>query len=100
MFRKIFEKLCLIRNPIAYWRKKGAQIGDYCEIYSGVNLGSEPYLVKIGNHVRISANTKITTHDGGLWVLRWLHEELKDVDEIIVVPSLFIFTSLPDDINC
>lgn len=46
------------------------RIGDDCEIYPGVAFGSEPYLISIGNHVRITANVTFITHDGGVWVLR------------------------------
>jgi acetyltransferase-like isoleucine patch superfamily enzyme len=44
--------------------------GENCEIFEDVNFGSEPYLVKIGNQVRITKGVKFITHDGGLWVLR------------------------------
>lgn len=50
--------------------KKGATIGDRCSIHGSADLGSEPYLIKIGDHVRINAGVSLVTHDGGLWVLR------------------------------
>lgn len=64
----------------AHLRSQGLAIGDDCEILNGWNFGSEPYLVSIGNHVRICAGVKITTHDGGIWVLRHLDPTLSDVD--------------------
>ena len=70
----------LFKNPVNYWRKCGAKIGKGCEIYPTVALGSEPYLVEIGDYVRLSGGTKITTHDGGVWVLRHMKEEYKDID--------------------
>ena len=57
------------KNPIKYWRKKGLIIGEECELRSSF-FGSEPYLIKIGNHVRINARVEFVTHDGGAWVLR------------------------------
>lgn len=45
-------------------------IGKNCEIFSEVNFGSEPYLIEIGDRVRISKGVHLTTHDGGVWVLR------------------------------
>ena len=68
------------RDPVQYWREQGAKIGENCEIYSSASFGSEPYLVTIGNHVRITAGVKLITHDGGVWVLRQLKEEYKDID--------------------
>ena len=46
------------------------KIGEDCEIYKSVNFGSEPYLISLGNHVRINAGVQLITHDGGMWVLR------------------------------
>lgn len=66
-------------NPISYWRKRGAQIGVGCDINSSLRIISEPYLVKIGDDVRISANTQIITHDGGVWVCRKLFNQ-QDID--------------------
>lgn len=57
-------------NTIAeYFRKKGAQIGENCDIFITM-LGLDPYLVNIGNHVFISKGVVFHTHDGGVWVLR------------------------------
>lgn len=70
LFSRFFDKLMLKKDPAAYWRKKGAIIGEDCEIYFDASLGSEPYLIAIGNHVRINSGVKLITHDGGVWVLR------------------------------
>lgn len=53
-----------------FLRKRGVIIGENCEIYKSVNFGSEPYLITIGNHVRINGGVQLVTHDGGCWVLR------------------------------
>lgn len=70
LFRLIVDRIVKTRNPILYWKKKGATIGDRCSIHGSADLGSEPYLIKIGDHVRINAGVSLVTHDGGLWVLR------------------------------
>lgn len=70
LFIKIFNKYQKFKNPIKYWRNKGAIIGENCEIYSSANFGSEPFLITIGNHVRINEKVELITHDGGVWVLR------------------------------
>lgn len=51
-------------------RKQGTRIGSDCEIYRTASFGSEPYLIEVGNHVRINAGVNLVTHDGGVWVLR------------------------------
>jgi acetyltransferase-like isoleucine patch superfamily enzyme len=58
-----------------YFRKKGAKIGEGCMIIPRY-LGTEPYLVKIGNHVCISRGVRFHTHDGGTWIFR---EEIPDI---------------------
>jgi GT2 family glycosyltransferase/acetyltransferase-like isoleucine patch superfamily enzyme len=55
------------------------KIGNNCEIHSDVNFGSEPYLIEIGDYVRIASGVSFVTHDGGMWVLR-NNGMLKDAD--------------------
>ncbi len=66
---------CSELHDIGELRKCGVKIGDNCEIYSTVNFGSEPYLISIGNHVRITHGCRFITHDGGVWVLRELKKD-------------------------
>lgn len=47
------------------------KVGKGCEfLTTTVPFGSEPYLVEIGDNVRITSGVKFCTHDGGMWVLR------------------------------
>lgn len=55
---------------ISYLKKTGVKIGSNCDIARDVSFGSEPYLICIGNHVRVNCGVKFITHDGGYWVLR------------------------------
>ena len=66
-------------NPCRYWRKLGAKIGEGCEIYTSAYL-MEPFLIEIGNHVRINEGVTFVTHDGGAWVLRGLQKTERDKD--------------------
>jgi len=58
-----------------HFRAKGAQVGEGCSIIIR-DLGTEPYLVKIGNHVTIAHGVLFMTHDGGTWAFR---EEIPDL---------------------
>jgi acetyltransferase-like isoleucine patch superfamily enzyme len=63
-------------NTIAdYFRKQGAQIGTHCVIVP-TEIGTEPYLIKMGNHVGIAQGVKFMTHDGGPWIFR---NEIQDI---------------------
>lgn len=55
---------------IAYLRKQGLKIGTGCYVAKAADFGSEPFLINIGNNVRITKNVHFITHDGGLWTLR------------------------------
>ena len=77
---KLKYKICSFKKRSDILRKKGAIIGEGCEIYPSVNFGSEPYLIEIGDKVRLTSGVKITTHDGGLWVLR-NNGKLKNADK-------------------
>jgi acetyltransferase-like isoleucine patch superfamily enzyme len=70
-----------------YLRKLGAQVGEGCFIIP-TEVGTEPYLVKIGNHVAIAEQVSFMTHDGAVWVFR---------DE---VPDLQVFGPIVIEDNC
>lgn len=73
-------KLTPGKKKLEKLRALGLVIGEGCEILNGYTFGSEPYLVDIGDNVRIARGVKITTHDGGVWVLRRKYPELADMD--------------------
>lgn len=61
---------------IKYWRRQGMKIGRNCLI-NNVNFSTEPYLIKIGDHVAIAAGTDFITHDGAIWCFR---DAIKNAD--------------------
>jgi len=86
--KKLFRMRKYDRFTIAeYFRAQGAQIGEGCSIIPR-QLGTEPYLVKIGNHVTIASGVVFITHDGGCWIFR---------DE---VPDLQVFGPIVIEDNC
>jgi len=70
-----------------YFRKQGAQIGTGCLILPNW-LGTEPYLIKIGNKVSIADGVTFITHDGGAAIFR---------DEM---PDLQVFGPIVIEDNC
>ena len=57
--------------PDLYRTHYGIKIGKGC-VFTGkrISFGSEPYLIEIGNKVRITADVKFETHDGGVGIFR------------------------------
>ncbi|MFJ7974840.1 acyltransferase [Peribacillus sp. NPDC096379] len=95
--KKIIKKFQFIRarNPyqIALFHKKnGVKMGSNCQIFGGVSFGSEPYLISLGNNVKITAKNQFITHDGGINVLRNL-DLLPNADKfgkIVIGDNVFI----------
>jgi acetyltransferase-like isoleucine patch superfamily enzyme len=72
-----------------YFRDQGAQIGDDCRILIR-NLGSEPYLIRIGNHCTIAGEVAFMTHDGGAWVFTEELPSLQRFGAIEIFENCFI----------
>ena len=92
LFALIKNKIMAITNPIQYARKIGVLVGEDCRFISMPDFGSEPYLIEIGNHVTISADVAMITHDGGTWCVR-NKEKYKGIfkyGKIIVKDNCFI----------
>lgn len=76
IFNRIYEIIIDIRGTegkIKFLRKKGIKIGQNCEIHT-MAFSTEPYLIEIGNRVRIANGTQFITHDGSIMCFR---DELK-----------------------
>jgi acetyltransferase-like isoleucine patch superfamily enzyme len=91
VFRRIREKIELRGyTPLTiagYLRKQGAQIGEDCTIFP-TSLGTEPYLVKLGNRVAIADDVAFIPHDGGAAVLR------------AEIPNIQVFGPIVIEDNC
>lgn len=74
MIKKFLDYLYLVfASPKAYARHIGVQVGHGTFI-STKKFPSEPYLIKIGDYVRIAPGTSFYTH-GGTWTLRKRYKE-------------------------
>lgn len=78
----ILVKMMSISKRAEYYRRTGMIIGHGTTIANNVSFGSEPYLVRLGDHVRITSDVRFITHDGGVWVVRNLHDAYRDADLI------------------
>lgn len=100
LLKQIYRKLIPMSKYVDYLRSQGVTIGEDCEIYKSAVFGSEPYLIKIGNHVRVNSGVNFITHDGGCWILRYKKsnwgEEFGNADcfgQIIVDDNVHIGTN-------
>ncbi len=88
LYRVLQSKIHHHFDPIGYARSIGVRVGDNCRLI-GVNFGSEPYLVKLGDHVSITGSYFVT-HDGGVWVFRDKIPEIDIIAPIEVGNNVFI----------
>jgi len=78
--KKAFDKIYRKIFPIKWAKSNGMLIGKNCVFIAKhkVNFGSEPYLIKLGDEVKVSEGVRFVTHDGGTWAFRD-QEKYKDV---------------------
>lgn len=62
-----------LERRIRYLRKQGVKIGQDC-IIATMSFSTEPFLIEIGDQVRISGDTQFITHDGSL---KCFHNEIE-----------------------
>jgi acetyltransferase-like isoleucine patch superfamily enzyme len=72
-------------------RECGVEVGDGCCIASmTLEVGIEPYLIRIGNHVAIDEEVGLMTHDGAAWVFRHLVADLQVYGPIVIADNCYI----------
>lgn len=59
----------LFVRPETLAKRRGVTLGSNVSLMTK-NFGSEPWLISIGNHVRITSGVRFVNHDGGTWVFR------------------------------
>ena len=74
--KSLYNKYIL--SPEQYAHKIGVTIGKKCNI-STKHFGSEPYLITIGDNVRIARGVQFFTH-GGIWTIRRMSNKYKNLD--------------------
>lgn len=87
-FQGILKRIYRRYSPVKYARTIGVKVGEGCRL-AGVNFGSEPYLVSLGDHVS-AIQTVFITHDGGVWVFRDKSPEVDLMGPIKVGNNVFI----------
>ena len=96
IIRKFYFKFFLQSNKkrIKYLRDAGATIGENVTINAIDILGSEPYLVEIGDNTYFSgATTRLLTHDGGTMQLHYMgitDKKFDNLGKIIIGKNCFI----------
>lgn len=80
LYRKLKIRYGSQKTVIKTVRKMGVQVGKDCRIYTA-NFGSEPWLVRIGDHVCISNDVTFVNHNLN-WPLQDKYESLTGFGKI------------------
>jgi len=71
------------------FRAQGARIGNDCRIQVR-SLGSEPFLISIGNHCTIASDVVMITHDGATWLFTEELPTLQKFGTVEILDNCFI----------
>lgn len=86
------DRLYGARDPVGFARSLGVRVGENVKFY-GISrgmFGSEPWMIKIGNDVYITAGTNFLTHDGGTLILRRENPDLEWTAPIEIGNDVYI----------
>jgi len=78
-----------LRGGVPYAKYLGVKIGSGCRIYT-FRLGSEPFLIEIGNRVTITSGVRILTHDGSTWLFRDEMGRRYKYQKVIIGNNVFV----------
>ncbi len=69
-------------DAVLFSKRLGVKIGNDCQILANPLkvFGTEPWLIKIGNHVDITSGVKFITHEGGIWCARGIEKKYNMLD--------------------
>lgn len=88
LIKKIFLALLKIVAPLKHAKLIGVRFGKNCR-FIRTYFGTEPYLVKIGDHVTLTG-VRLITHDGGVWVFRERHTGIDVFGPIKIGNNVFV----------
>lgn len=71
-------------SPTAFARRKGVRLGKGVRFYGMPNLGTEPWLITLGNNVHVTKGVEFITHDGAVLILR------KDVPDLEITKPIAV----------
>lgn len=92
LFRKLYLKFTLKRNPVKYAQLLGVKVGAGTR-FMGAKEGmfsTEPYLIEIGKNCLITSNVQFITHDGSVYHLKSKNPKVDLIGRICVGDNVFI----------
>jgi len=78
----------MLNGEVWYARRIGLTIGRDCQLYR-IIYGSEPWLIKIGDHVQITQGVRLLTHGGG-WLAREISPQFDSFGPVVIGSHVYI----------
>ncbi|WP_379967820.1 acyltransferase [Epilithonimonas sp. UC225_85] len=94
LITKLFSEIEKLKWKSYYntCKKNGLQLGEGVSLQNGINFGSEPFLIEIGNFCRISSSVLFVTHSGGSTIMKKVegYDDVRVFGRIKVGDNTFI----------
>lgn len=87
---KIFFKLLYKINRVKCIRKLGVNAGENLHVYGTVQVGSEPWLITLGNNVYLTNGVRFICHDGGTLLFRDKISDLEITKPIVLGSNVYV----------
>lgn len=73
-------------------KSRGLKVGKNVVFIEAPKFGSEPYLIEIGDHTKITANCTFINHDGAMYVIRSIakYRDARNFGRIKIGKNCFI----------
>lgn len=87
----LIRRMRMRKDPVGYARSIGVRVGEDCRLdVRSDTFGTEPYLIRLGDHVTVAPGVRFVTHDGGIWVFRLERPDIDLVAPIVVGNNVFL----------
>ena len=77
-------------DPVAFARRKGVKLGRGVRFYGMPHLGTEPWLITLGDNVHVTKGVEFLNHDGATLILRKDTPDLEITKPIVIGSDVYI----------
>ena len=87
---KVFFKILYKINREKCLREMGVNAGENLHVYGFVQVGTEPWLITLGNNVYLTNGVRFICHDGGTLLFRDKVPDLEITKPIILGDNVYV----------
>lgn len=87
---KVYFKILYKINRVKCLRKIGVNAGENLHVYGTIQVGSEPWLITLGNNVYLTDGVRFICHDGGTLLFRDIIPDLEITKPIVLGNNVYV----------